>query len=317
MSESSPHRFSLSLLSLAVFFAGFPSTAAARPYRLDKSSTTGWYYWECKNGQAFGWSPDKESAKEAAKPACRSQSIGSAGANVVVGWFTPTAADGPSSDVLPPIGAAGDTSSELSGGDGVTVGVSLPFRGEYALDFGLSTSEDRASRSVVHPETGRRIAQAETDVTRLTADLGVRFYPLAFSDVRLWLYGGVRATSLDPGDGTLTFDGRVSEIPDSELERERTIEATVGLGADVELSNSLGLSLAGRWGPETGWGVTAGVVGLRLFSRERYVYACHSERESGTCCRGFGCSWGNNDITCRSADRHCAGSLELTPIARQ
>lgn len=311
MVQQSPRRSASYLLAALIVLAGFPSAAAARPFRLDKSSVTGWYHWECKDGSDFGWSPDKGSAKDEARAACRAHGIVSKGVDLFVGAYRPAGAETLSQELLSGVDLAGeDTASDLSGGDGLTVGLVAPFRGDFALEVALSASEDRFRRNA--PGAGGTVVEA--DVDRWAADLGVRFYPVAFGGARLWLYGGLRATALDPAAGTLTVDGRRQELPDGVLDEERAVEATVGGGADVALSDSLGLSIGGRWGPETGWGVTAGVSAFRLFRRDRYVYACHSERESGTCCRGFGCSWGNNDVTCRSADRHCAGPLDLTPI---
>ena len=42
----------------------------ARPYKLRKSSATGWWGWECKDGSASGWELTKSDARAAAKAAC-------------------------------------------------------------------------------------------------------------------------------------------------------------------------------------------------------------------------------------------------------
>lgn len=44
----------------------------AKNYTLDKSETTGWWVWECKDGSNGGSSPSKSEARKQAKEACTS-----------------------------------------------------------------------------------------------------------------------------------------------------------------------------------------------------------------------------------------------------
>lgn len=47
----------------------------AKPYTLDKSSTTGWWQWACKDGSGGGSAPTKSDARGAAKSACGGEGI--------------------------------------------------------------------------------------------------------------------------------------------------------------------------------------------------------------------------------------------------
>lgn len=47
----------------------------AKNYTLDRSQTTGWWHWECKDGSNEGWAPTKSEARNNAKTSCNTSFI--------------------------------------------------------------------------------------------------------------------------------------------------------------------------------------------------------------------------------------------------
>ena len=60
------------LIYLVLSVVGFSvSQAWWSRYKIDRSQTTGWYHWECKDGSGEGWAVSRRAARRAGRSGCK------------------------------------------------------------------------------------------------------------------------------------------------------------------------------------------------------------------------------------------------------
>lgn len=116
----------LNEITILVFLQAIKFLIMAKDYTLDKSSSTGWWVWECKDGSGGGSAPTKSDARDAARAACSGGIV-----------ITP-----PDVDVIAYRGYLSNFSVENLDGKDITFSAEEISQAEFSFFFGLPCAND-------------------------------------------------------------------------------------------------------------------------------------------------------------------------------
>jgi hypothetical protein len=157
--------------------------------------------------------------------------------------FTPEPIRQPNGTFIPIFDA-----THIESGVQTGVGTTLRLNDWFTLDLGLSAGNGTASR------TSNLRTREEVQFQLLGGSIAAKVYPFqGLKRVQPWLSAGVRGLALRPTGGSYTSFQQDLDLPGRSFEPKATADLSSGAGADIRLTDRLGVTLSGEHGFNTGW----------------------------------------------------------------